>query len=431
MTRPTACALLALLGLHAPSAWAAKGAEVAVVGVHVSGLDDAEAVDAADAIAAAVDRTSTLAAVSPGTVRGRIAGREELVVADSFLAPGRSALDEGRVLFDRADFEGAIPVLERAVERLTDGLRVVTESKDLIDALILLGVAQTSVGETDAARETFRQVVVFDHNRELDSVNFPPKMVNLFKEVRTEVLSAPSARLTVEGEEGSILYVNGIGRGPLPAVVDELPPGDHTVLVVGTGGSRSFDTVTLIAGQKAIHTADKGERYLGIQSGTEVERARQTGLLYQALGKHVATPLVLVGGQTSDGYVGLQLYEPRTGNFSKLVTAESGSDPIGSLVELVPIVAGYINDTGTLRTDRVSPAVAALNVGDNSLLVSLLLDPEPIVGTVTVTRGPPWYLWAGIGAVAAGGAAGTALLVTRDGPETVENNGTITVGPMP
>jgi uncharacterized membrane protein len=65
----------------------------------------------------------------------------------------------------------------------------------------------------------------------------------------------------------------------------------------------------------------------------------------------------------------------------------------------------------------------------------MLLDPEPIVETVTVTRKTPWYVWAGVAAVAAGGAGTAAYFLTRESePEpdpTQTTTGVIVIGPMP
>jgi hypothetical protein len=425
--------LLIALGLVAGApAWAARGAEVAVAGVHVEGQSDDQALGNAEAIIKALDGASGVVAVPPGELRSRLSGRESLVVEGAFLGNGRDRLEEGRLLYDRADLAAAIPVLDDAVEALTGGLAGAPDTKDLVDALVLLGLSHLFTGDPAGATGAFERVVVLDPTRELDPVNYPPKAVQFFTDVRRRVLDAKPAELFVEMPGDARLYVDG--KQSLSTAV-ELPPGPHYVLVEGAEGQRAFQAVVLEAGARKRLKMQLHRAALARAGSTPEARAEQTARLYSSLGRHAGTGLILVAGETPDGEVALQLYEPRTGNFSKAVTAESDGDPVGSLVDLVPVLAGYVSEQGTLRADRVSPRTVALDVSANPLLASMLLDPEPIVETVTVTRDTPWYVWAGVAALAAGGAATAAILLTQEGePDedpTQKTTGVIVIGPMP
>ena len=110
-----------LLGLlAAPEAMAARartGTEVAVVGVHLPKQTDETSLSASLALVEALDAAGVVG-LSPEAVHARLAGRESLVVDGAALGPGRRKREEGRILYDRADFEGAIPVLEEAVQAL-------------------------------------------------------------------------------------------------------------------------------------------------------------------------------------------------------------------------------------------------------------------------------------------------------------------------
>ncbi len=406
---------------------AARRAEVAVVGLHVAEMDDEAAIAASDRLSEALEATDKIDVVPPGEVRGRIAGREALIVEGAFLGPGRKDLSEGRVLYERADFESAIPVLERAVLQLQDGLAGATDSKDLIDALVLLGLANASIGNQDEAKKAFQRVVVLEPSRELDAVNYPPKMVNLFGEVRAAVRAQPTAQLTVQApEDGADVFVDGRPMGKAPVTISDLPAGEHYVLVRGQGGKRSFQSMELAQGAREVYKAPLEGRSFAEQAESGSERARQVRQIYGSLGVHVATGIVILGGQLPSGDVALQLYETRTGNFSQMLTAPGGQDPIAAMTDLVPSVTSWLTEEGTLRTDRVSTSVAPLQVNDNPLLSSILLDPEPIVEQVIVTRGPPWYVWTGIAVVAGGGAATAALLLSQDDPVD-PNQGTIII----
>ena len=227
-------------------------------------------------------------------------------------------------------------------------------------------------------------------------------------------------------EDGARVSVDGIDRGQAPVTVEGLPPGTHYVLVIGAGGKRSFDEVELQPDGRRVYQAPLDTRALATAGGDAAERARQTRLLYSSLGTHIATGLVLIGGELPDGNVGMQLYETRTGNFSQILSAPSNGAPVSAMLDLVPSVAAWLTEDGTLRPDRVAKQVAPMALDDNALLASVLLDPEPIIATVEVKKGWPWWAWAGVVTVAAGGAAGTAIALTADEPVD-PNQGTIVV----
>ena len=411
-----------LLGLLWMGDANARSAEVAIIGAHLPELSDEQAQRAAEALVEAVGELRVLDPVEPGRVRGRLAGREALVVEGIFLEQGRAMLEEGRVLYDRAEFESAVSVLEEAVSALEDGLAGSAESKDLIDALLILGLAHAALGEEPAARRAFDRVVVLEPERELDRVNYPPKIVKLFNEVRSMTLAQPRSSLTVSGSNSSV-WVDGRSQGVAPVQLDDLLPGTHYVLVQDDAGRRDFTVLELVADGAETFRAELSERMIAPTAEDDLGLREQTALLYRSLGEHIDTDLILLAGDIGGGEVGLQLYEPRTGNFSELIRRSAGDDPVASLVLASALLTPYVSDAGTLKADLVSSQVAGLDINANPLLASMLLDPEPIVETI-VERGTPWYIWAGAGAVVAGGAAGAAVFLTRD---VDDSTGTILV----
>lgn len=402
---------LALLLLLVPTgAFAARKPEVVVVGAHVANQDGDAARGTAEALAAAVSGGGKLVALSSAEVSERLSGRQDLVVEDTFLRVGRQKLEEGRILYERADFEGSVASLNAAVQSLEDGLLGTPNNRDLIDSLLLLGLALVGNGDEDGARAAFGKVVLLDPTRELDRVNYAPGVVSLFAEVRAAVQAQPKARLTIVGEGSQ--YVDGIEN---LAEVASLLPGVHHVLVVAADGRRDFATLSLDPGQRLTWTAALSGRSLGAPASTADERSEQTAALYKSLGTYANTDLVMLAGESGDGKVVVQLYEPRTGNFSKEVSAEAGSDPEGALLDLVPSLLAYVSDQGKLRSDRISPRTVPLDRSTNRVLTDLLLRPaadEPVAAARG--GGLPWYLWAGAGVAVAGGVTGLVIGLSGD-----------------
>jgi len=427
--------------------------EVAMVGLHVPGASLDEAASANAAFAEALVATGRLEVVTPEAFADRIRGRESLIVRDAALNRGEAALNDGRALFDAADTEGAIPLLERAVERLEEGTRAVGDPRELVSAYLLLGLAHASQGDNASALESWHTVAVLDPTLELDAVRYAPKIVTLFDEARAMAVGASGGSLTVtlsDGASGEVL-IDGRSVGPAPASVDGLPAGTHYVTVDTDAGARHLAVAELDEGAPLELVVSSQSASLGRPSDTPVGRAVQTGELYRALGEYGDTPLFVVGGvvtgdsdDRSDDRVALCLYAPRSQTFSKALTAEVGDDALGAMMDLVPSLATYLTEGGAVRSDRVSPQVPGLDISANPLLTQLLLAPEPVSGGGGEVaggddeRGPRWLLWAGAGVVVAGGATAAVVLLSDDGEggtepdsEYPEGSGSVVFGPIP
>lgn len=403
--------------------------EMVVVGAHLPGVLGKATDDAAVRLAEALDATGKVDGLTPEEVGIRLAGRQDLILDAYALGPGRDALREGKILYDRAQPDQAIPVLEQATRLLAAGLAGSTDVSHLHDALTLLGLAQAGLGNEAAARQAFRQSVTLNPSRQLDAVNYPPQIVALYSEVRTAAVAEAAATLTVAAPAAAKLWVDG-RQAPLAEMT--LVPGEHHVLVRGADGSSAFQTLTLAPGENKSISPALVPRAVGQAASDAAGRSRQTRDLYRSIGQFTDRDPVLVVGVTAKNQVGLQIYSPASGNFSRALTAEAGGDPVSALLDLVPAAVAFLSETGDIKSDRVSPQVIALDVSSNAVLDRLLFDvPAPPTSAAArpERKGVPWYLWAGVGALAAGGGATAAILVANGDGST--GDGTITFGPIP
>ena len=207
--------------------------------------------------------------------------------------------------------------------------------------------------------------------------------------------------------------------------IDDLIPGEHYLLVEGAGGKRAFEVVQLGQDRDTFKLTPE-QRVIAPAADDTADRSAQSALLYRALGEYIDTDLILLAGTVGTDEVGVQLYEPRTGNFSRVETRPvQGGDLRGALQAATQNLEVYIED-GALRENFLELEAAALDINANPPLSRNLLDPEPFVMVVPETRGPPWFVWAGVSTVVAGGAAGAVLLLTRD-PTEPADTGTVIV----
>lgn len=404
--------------------------EIVVVGGHLPGVNGNPADNAAIRFAEALDATGKVDGLTPDEVGARFAGRQNLILDALALGPGRDSLREGKILYDRAQPEQAIPVLEQATRQLATGLAGSTDVSLLHDALTLLGLAHAGLGNDAAARQAFGRSVTLDPSRQLDAVNHPPQIVALYTEVRTAAVAQASATLTVTAPAGASLWVDGreAPEGDLTLVA-----GEHYVFVRAADGATGFETLTLASGETRSLSLKLSPRAVGQPAAEPSGRSRQTRDLYRSIGQYTDRDSVLVAGVTSDGQVGLQVYSPVSGNFSRALTAEAGTDPVSALLDLVPAVVAFLTETGDIKSDRVSPQVIALDVSSNAVLEKLLFDRRapvaapaagPVAGNERKTL--PWQLWAGIGAVVVAGSVTTGAIVAANA-----DHGTVTIGPLP
>ncbi len=423
-------ALTALLLHVAGPVQAASLPEVALVGLHVTGTDAQQAHRELEALATALEQTGRVQVVRPEEVARRIDGREGIIMSEAFLGPARDLLEEGRVLYERADPDQAIPVLEEAVAEFNDTMAYTTENRSLIESLLTLGFAYMVVGEEERARSAFSRVAQLDPGRELDPVNYAPRIVDFYSQVRGEVLQRGSGSLEVlSPQPGAEVFIDGRKVGNTPMVVPDLPVGRHFLAVKGGEGRRSFGVVDIEQDLRGVARVSLENTSLAEADRHERDRSRQVDRFYRSLADHIDADAVLLGGVEFDGDLGLQLYAVHAGNFSKPLTTDHGGDPYSAAADLAPALAVYLSSTGDLRSDRVSPTALSLDISTNAVLSDLLLNPQPkweVVNDRGGGGGGRWYLWAGVGVLAAGGATAATLALTSGG-ETRSDHGTIVV----
>ncbi len=395
------------------SANSAGATELVVVGLHVP--IDQQSVDGEAQVIAEARRLSGFEVIGPDEVKSRLRGRGSRLVDEALQARGRDMLSEGRVLFDHADLESAQERIAGAVSVLESAMAGSTDGRHLIDALLVQGNIGLAMGNLDAARAAYKRVVQLDPDRVLDPVHHPPKVVDLYMDVRDAVRQVPDGIMDVISSDPSAsVIVNGRLRGQGSITLRDMVAGTHHVLITGSNGHREYRRVEVRPKQRVEVSVLLDRFFIGQSADVESERAKQAARLYRALGDQVTEGLVLMGGQLGIEEVGIQLYEPRTGNFSRVLREEVGADPIQSISGLVAQVGTMRSTQGMLSSEAVSTDQLPIDIGSNPTLARVLfapIDSPPAVASKPKVASPiPWPIWAGIGTVVAGGVL-TAILV--------------------
>ena len=417
---------------HAPPVWANRATELLMVGMHAEGLEDGSG------LGLSAVELDGFEVIETQVVRDRIRGRGPQVVDDALGFHGRSLLAEGRVLFDHANIEEADQRIGEAVISLEKAMAGSTDGRPLVEALLMRGNIRIAMDDLDGGREAFKRVVLMDPARRLDTVHYPPRVVSLFDEVRGHVQAVPTGTIQIEVSDPlASVHVDGrfVGKGAMS--VKALPAGQHHVLVSGQSGKRDYAAVELRPGQKVTFAAPLRSFFIGTAGETEAQRETQTASLYRALGERMTEGLVLLAGETGADEVGVQLYEPRTGNFSIALRRESNGDPVSAVKALLPELESLLGDLGGLAPDAVSRESLGLDIGGNPTLSSALfrsqetdapLRPIDAVGPLPPQESAPWAVWAGAGGMVVAATVVAFMLRPSDAGETErKSTGTGTV----
>jgi tetratricopeptide (TPR) repeat protein len=407
--------------------------EVGVAGVHLPGASDAEVEAFTERLADALEATKRFNVVRPDEMARRLQGRQELVLSDFALARSKEWLEEGRVLSGRFLFDQSIPMLQRATQGLSEAVALTGEVGLLADAWLELGLAHAGNGQSDSAMASFEEVAILQPDRLLNPVDHAPKNAALYQEARERVVGRPPAGLRVEaiGEGTFQVELDGKDMGPAPIYVPALPAGRHYVRLLGEGTLRNHGSLVLREGEERLIQVEPQKGTLGNTAESPAGRARQVRALYIALGRYAEIPLLLVAGESTDGVLVLFLHGVESGQFSQAMSLQGTGDP-AAMLPLLPALDGMLNEASGLRMDRVSSDVPPLDVNANPVLTTLLLEPvsiETVLLPGQNTGAPRWVIWAGAGALAAGGVA--AVGVALNAGEKEPEGGTVVLGPIP
>ncbi len=425
--------ILAILLMTFPgTARADDQTEIVVVGIHSSSPTN----NPEDEIQAAIRKVGGFSFVGPQEVQERLRGRGPRLVDEALQFRGREALREGKVLFEHADLEAAEERIRTAITMLEDAMAGASDPRHLIDALLVQGNIGMAMGNVESAMAAYQRVVQLDPERVLDSVHHPPKVVALFTEVRDRVRSEPTGvlQITTDDAEASVV-VNGRLRGKGVLVLRDVVPGEHHVLVTAPNGHRDYEKVT-VGSKERVHVSASLEGYfIGEGLASEKDRADQTALIYRSLADQVTEGWVLMAGTLGIERVGLQVYEARTGNFSKVLEQGVGTDPVASITTLTAQLHSFRSTEGRLSTDVVSSQRIPLDIGTNPTLARVLFDSgtasRPTAGKTNPLSSVPWPIWAGVGTLVVGGVVAAIVLRPSDtspaNKEVSNQTGTVVV----
>ena len=443
------CAGLPWTGLEAQAADSISVAVIGVFGNPDGSASESEAL--AEAVEAALVDLGGVDVVGPDLYGRTLWDRRNQVLQGVFLGAAEDAFQEGRVLYDNAQFQGALISLEKAEEALDRGIEFLRDPRLLVEIHVHEGLANMALGDDGAAEAHFEEVARTDPERALDPVRTPPKMTMAFEEAKFGVAESGIANvlITSGSHVSADVYVNGLDVGRTPTNL-ELAPGRYHISVHHPDHGWDYVDETLAADEDVeldFVLQPRGIRPLGREK-TESPRSRRIQALYANLAETLSADLLLLASVDEGGNLELQLYSPRSDVFSTVssATALIGGRPDADVVaELVDEVMSRADSAGSVHRDDTSTKTIPVYIGRNPVLNELLTGPQPADRVVVAAEGgesgrggttrKPVHkqpaFWIILGSAVAGGVV-AAVAASQAGGETPDpihepGNGTVTV----
>ena len=425
----------------------ALAADVAVVGVHDDSMSVEEQRALLTSLEAAVELSGEHRALAGEALQNALGGREELVLEAAFLGEGRRLLEDGRILYQQAQPDAALEVLEASAASLAEGMAVCTSVRDLWETWMLLGTSRQALGQEAGALEALSYAVALQNDRAPDPATYPPNILEMYRSER-ELAVDEAGRLTITvGDEIGTATVMFDGRevGTAPIVLPDVLPGDHYIHVRTQDRRMGFRQVTMASGGERTVRVAVDDPELGVPRLSDGGRTQQIAALYRGLGRQSRADLVLLVGRTEDG-MRVQLFDSVVDAFGPAVVL--GDEPrTDDIVAAVVKALSRLDNRGRITGDDAVHVAIPVDISSNYVLAQWLMTPgvdeapvlpmpDPVDPVDVPAPMPParkkWVTPVAIGvgaAVVVAGATAVAVVLGGRSNTTTQPGGTITVGP--
>lgn len=376
-----------LVGPGVPAASAA-GATVAIVGVHGDGSQGEDELRALTEDLAAGFEAAGLTVRQGESLGALLRPDRDRILERVFLEPAVRSFEEGRILYEKAQPGSAIDALERAIAALEGNEEFLRDPRLRADVQLYLGLSHISLGAEGPAGDAFAEVVRADPERILDSLDYPPRIIEVFDEARADVLSDEPARLGVEsGDRPARVFVDGRLVGAAPVKIEGLPPGPHGVLVDGNDAGRWFELVEVKPGSSRTLSPELRRAGLQRYGGDPLLPARSGAVrrLYEELAASSGSDLVVLAAFDDVGDLRVALYSARSKTFSRSVDASLAAAPGARstyVKQMARKVAEQASEAGQISPEAVSSQAVPMKLGANPVLTDLLVGRAAAVAAV-------------------------------------------------
>jgi len=239
--RPTALAswltlilftAMTLIGPSSSAQTVPNGSRIAIVSTSSDGSLDDELAKFTNRLTQLVQQGGTVETIPDGEVNHVLRSNiQQLVAVLPALRRGQRELAQGRSLYDKLEYRSALVALASARKNLEDATPLST-AKERAEGNMYLAICYLGLNQTKRAKPAFLTALRTWPNLTLDERQFPPSVINAFKEAKSTLSRIADATLVVSTDPSAAeLYLNDQLQGKTPLTLSKLPPGKYTLTV--------------------------------------------------------------------------------------------------------------------------------------------------------------------------------------------------------
>lgn len=339
----------------------------------------------------------------------------------------------GMQFYRKLDLTNSLKEFNASVRGYREGISILRDNHYLLFSHLYLGIILHFLGRVEEGKKFIQEMVMLDAERKtrvLPQRDFPPKIVELHKQITKEVLARPISVLTVDSSpSNATVMFDGAEVGKTPFVIKDIPSGQHFLSLDLQGHQYYASPMQINPGAQNFTTVLKEKNSFQIYPIDAQTDAVKSEL------KTIAQKLsadVLILGQTllkdnNNVTAQVQLFDARTSTFSEVFEESS---PIKKLKfhALVGKVKDGAGQKGSTSAKASTPPAKSTPEAKTKIMKDTKTKeskPDPALADFNEkpikvkgdSNSDPFYkkgwFWGAVGVVVVGGAAAFYLMQDR------------------
>jgi hypothetical protein len=245
--------------------------------------------------------------------------------SQAVIAAAYDHFNTGMQYYRKLDLTNSLKEFNAAVRGYREGISILRDNHYLLFSHLYLGIILHFLGRVEEGKKFIQEMVMLDFERKtrvLPQRDFPPKIVDLHKQVTKEVLARPVSVLSVDSTpSGAKVMFDGSEVGRTPYQLKDIPSGQHFLSLDLQGYQFYGAPIQINPGPQNFTTALKERNVFQTYAADAQTEAVKSEL------KTIAQKLdvdVLILGQTvpkdsTSVLVQAQMFDSRTSTFTDAI----------------------------------------------------------------------------------------------------------------
>ncbi|MEZ4845914.1 MAG: PEGA domain-containing protein [Bdellovibrionota bacterium] len=230
----------------------------------------------------------------------------------------------GLQFYRKLDLTNALKEFNIAVRGYREGISILRDNHYLLFSHLYLGIILHFLGRVPEGKKFIQEMVMLDAQRKtrvLPLRDFPPKIVELHKQITKEVLARPSSTLSVDSTPtGAKIMFDGSEVGRTPFQIKDIPAGQHFLALDLQGYQYYGAPIQVNAGTQTFTTALKEKNVFQVY-GADMQTDSAKAEL-KVIAEKLGVDILILGQtllkDTSNVTAQAQLFDARSSSFSNI-----------------------------------------------------------------------------------------------------------------